>query len=129
MATKLIPELAHLPYEDRLKELGLTTPRERRQRRNMVEVYKLLPGMDKLNAGEEFLKLESGHHRDRTRGHALKLQKPRYRTFKRNNVFSARVVDQWNKLPEEIVSNKNVDEFKKSYDKHLSIVPRRGSTS
>ena len=50
----------------------------------MIEVFNLLHGMDKLDAGENFLKLEAGTHLNRTEGHALKLQKPRYRTVKKN---------------------------------------------
>lgn len=127
-ATKLVSGLSDMSYEQRLTELGLTSLQERRRRGDMIEIFKLIHGYDKLDAGEEFLKLESDNRRSRTRGHTLKLQKPRHRTLKRTKFFSARVVDQWNKLPEEVVTSKTVNAFKNRYDKHMaSHEPRRGS--
>ncbi|XP_043220530.1 uncharacterized protein LOC122380945 [Amphibalanus amphitrite] len=125
-ATKLVPELADLPYPDRLKELQLTTLEERRIRGDMIEVYKLMHGLDKVNAGEEFLRMETGANMERTRGHALKLQKPRHRLHRRNQFFTSRVVDNWNQLPSEVVLSKNTNTFKNRYDKHVRTL-RRGS--
>merc|ERR1712240_722354 len=45
-ATKLVPELRELQYEERLKKLGLTTLEERRVRGDMIETYKILTGKD-----------------------------------------------------------------------------------
>ena len=41
-ATKMIPELRDLSYEDRLKECGLTTLKTRRLRGDQIEVFKIL---------------------------------------------------------------------------------------
>ena len=47
-ATKIIPELRDLSYEERLKECGLTTPETRRLRGDQIEVFKILIGYEKL---------------------------------------------------------------------------------
>ena len=39
-ATKIIPELRDLSYEERLKECGLTTLETRRLRRDQTEVFR-----------------------------------------------------------------------------------------
>ena len=44
-ATKIIPELRYLSYEERLKECGLTTLETRRLRGGQIEVFKILNGM------------------------------------------------------------------------------------
>ena len=126
-ATKLVPGLADLSYPERLARLHLTTLEERRTRGDMIEVYKLIHGIDKVNAGEDFLKLETDINRERTHGHPLKLQKPRHRLHRRNQFFSTRVVDKWNQLPEHVVLSKNVNTFKGRYDKHMDQTRRRGS--
>ena len=54
-ATKLVPSLAHLPYEDRLKALGLTTLEQRKIRGDIIETFKILKGYDKVRAGDAFL--------------------------------------------------------------------------
>ena len=41
-ATKLIPALRDLRYEERLKECGLTTLETRRVRGDQIEVFKIL---------------------------------------------------------------------------------------
>ena len=41
-ATKMIPELRDLSYEERLKECGLTTLETRRLRGDQIEVFKIL---------------------------------------------------------------------------------------
>ena len=43
-ATKLIPELKDLTYEERLKECGLSTLETRRLRGDQIEVFKILNG-------------------------------------------------------------------------------------
>ena len=45
-ATKLIPELRDLTYEERLKECGLTTLETRRLRGDQIEVFKILNRYD-----------------------------------------------------------------------------------
>ena len=117
-ATKLVPSLSNLPYEARLSALGLTTLEERRTRGDMLETFKILKGLDKVDADSAFLALEE--NQARTRGHQLKLAKPRHRTVKRNAFFTARVVDIWNRLPEQVINSSNINQFKRRYDRYMS---------
>jgi ribonuclease P/MRP protein subunit RPP40 len=48
-ATKLVPSLRKLDYEDRLKAMGLTKLELRRERGDMIQFYKLIHGIDDVN--------------------------------------------------------------------------------
>ena len=48
-ATKIIPELRYLSYEERLKECGLTTLETRRLRGDQIEVFKILNGYENID--------------------------------------------------------------------------------
>ena len=48
-ATKIIPELRDLSYEERLKECGLTTLETRRLRGDQIEVLKILNGYENID--------------------------------------------------------------------------------
>ena len=114
-ATKLIPDIANLPYEVRLKRLNLTTLEDRRERGDMIEVFKILKGIDKIQ--NDFLELDTN---PRTRGHALKLKKTRHRTQKRMMFFSSRIVNKWNELPDWVIESTNTMTFKNRYDKFIA---------
>ena len=47
-ATKLIPELRDISYEERLKECGLTILEKRRLRADQIEVFKILSGYENI---------------------------------------------------------------------------------
>ena len=49
-ATKLLPELRDLRYEERLKECGLTTIETRRLRGDQIEVFKILNGYENIDS-------------------------------------------------------------------------------
>ena len=49
-ATKLIPGLRDLSYEERLKECGLTTLETRRLRGDQIEVFKILNGYENIDS-------------------------------------------------------------------------------
>ena len=52
MATRLIPGLARLSYEERLKETELYTRERRRLRGDIMEMFKIMKGKDKISADE-----------------------------------------------------------------------------
>ena len=51
------------------------------------------------------------------RGHNLKLFKPRYSKSIRMHSFAVRIIEDWNSLPEDIISSKTVLQFKTKLDK------------
>ena len=118
-ATKLIPELKDSPYEERLKHLGLFSLSERRQRGDMILMYKIFHGH--LNVDPH--KLFSITADNRTRGHQLKIRKENCNSDIRRYFFSQRVVTPWNSLPNHIVLSENIPLFKRSYDRYILTQP------
>ena len=53
-----------------------------------------------------------------TRGHDCKLRKKKATKLARINVFSNRVVNDWNSLPPNVVSAGTTNAFKNAIDKH-----------
>jgi len=106
-ATKLVSGLSQLPYEQRMKRLGLPTLIYRRDRADMVNLFKIMHQYDVADIPN--IKPSS---KERTRGHSLKLEKNRIHTRYGAHRFSTRSVNVWNKLPEEAVAASSVNSFK-----------------
>ena len=47
-ATRLLSGFARFGYEDRLRKLGITTLRKRRERGDLIEVYRIMSGKEKI---------------------------------------------------------------------------------
>ena len=107
-----MPELKNKEYPERLKELGLTTLKYRRIRSDMVETYKILNNIDKVEVNKLF-----HFHHTKTRGNTYKLYKCHCRTNVRKHFFSQRIINPWNTLPEEDVNAKSVNCFKSLLNK------------
>ena len=110
-ATRLVPSLRHLSYEERLEKLHLPTLSYRRKRGDMIVVYKIMTG--RAN-GKQFFQVENA--RGRTRGHQFKLQKSHAKKDVRRYHFSQRVINDWNNLPSSVTDVKTVAAFKKEID-------------
>jgi len=117
-ATKMIQGFRNLSYEERLKRLGLTTLEERRDRGDLIEIFRMFKGLSKLRPGVFFSLIEGGI----TRGHNYKINVNRCRLDLRKYFFSQRVINKWNRLPESVVNSDNVNMFKNKYDKFVSSI-------
>ena len=53
-ATRLVKRLRHISYEDRLRTLGLPSLEYRRERSDMIQVYKIMHGIDKVDKDKFF---------------------------------------------------------------------------
>ena len=112
-ATRLVNSLSGRTYEDRLKTLGLPTLEYRRLRADVIQVYKILNQVDRVDIDKFFTMSELS-----TRGNSLKIFKPRSRLKVRSSVFSNRVVDVWNSLPNAVVTAPSLNAFKSRLNKH-----------
>ena len=101
-----------MSYEQRLEALGLYSLQQRRLRGDLIETYKILTGKEKINSDQLFQKATTTE----LRGHSLKLYKKSSRLELRKHVFSQRIVDHWNKLPDDVVSAATISSFKKRLD-------------
>ena len=113
-ATKLIPSIRHKSYEARLEELNLFSLETRRRRGQLIEVFKILRGIDHVGNGDMF-QLSEGV----TRNHGYKIELPRYHRDRCGNFFSYSICNEWNALPPEVVNSDSVEQFKRRLDKVL----------
>ena len=120
-ATKMVPGLSKMPYEDRLKILKLPSLKYRRERGDMIETYKYLRNIYKTNLPS--LQVDDTSH---LRGHNMKLVKKRSNSDLRKHCFSNRIVNKWNSLPNYVVQVELLNSFKarldKTWENHMYLV-------
>ena len=114
MATRMVPELAEMTYEERLKELNLLTLEQRRERGDLIQIYKLLSGLDEVD--NEKLMLKEDNTNRTTRSHSKKLTKGSCLKDVKKYSFPQRCVEVWNSLSEEVVTARSVHSFKGKLD-------------
>lgn len=112
-ATKLLPEINHLDYVERLRYLKLPSLVYRRRRLDMIQTYKIINKFEDIRC-ERFFTIVNTN----TRGHSCKLSKPRCNSSFRLRQFSSRIINDWNNLPESVISAKTVENFKMLLDRH-----------
>ena len=101
-----------LKYEGRLERQNLMTLEERRNRSDLVELFKISKGLSAI-PWNSFFRADNS---ERTRGHSLKLVKRRFKLDIRKYFFSQRVVNRRNRLSVEVVSAGTVEAFKRRLD-------------
>ncbi len=81
----------------------------RRRRVDMIQVYKILQGMDRIDENNRFTKSQYIG----TRGHIKKkLFKYRCNSELRKHAFCHRIIDDWNSLTESVYLSDCIDSFK-----------------
>ena len=106
-------ESSTMTYPDRLETLILPSLVYRRARGDMIETYKYLHNVYDVN--NEWLIRDPS---TRTRGHSMKLEKRRCSSTTPQHCFSNRVINNWNSLPESVISSPSVNSFKSRLDQH-----------
>ena len=113
--TREILGMAHLPYEDRLREVGLYSVARRLKRLDLIKVWKSFNSLAETGLASLFDRATY----DATRGHSFKLCVPRVRMELGRRSFAARCVTLWNSLPSEVVESTSLDSFKRGLDRQL----------
>ena len=124
-ATKLVTACRNYSYEERLQILDLQPLNIRRIRGDMIEVFKLVKGIERIDASKFFTLSET----TQLRGHDYKLIKYRSRLDIRKHYFSNRVVSAWNSLPRDVVAAESINSFKARLDKFIKKDRRWGRCS
>jgi hypothetical protein len=109
----MVSGLKSKDYHERLAELGMTTLEERRREMDMVQTFKIVNGIDKVNSQDWFTKAVNRG----TRGTSGldNLVKPRSEHEYRRHFYSQRVIDDWKTLPDHVKEAQNVPFFKRLY--------------
>jgi len=111
--TRLIPRFKQLTYKERLKRLRLWSLEERRNRADLLEVFRIFRGLSLISFSELF----TISNITNTRGHSAKIIKNRCRLELRRYFFSERVADRWNRLPQDVINADSLYAFKGGLDR------------
>jgi hypothetical protein len=114
-AVKMVSGLAGRDYEEKCKEIGLETLKERREIQDMAQVYKLVHGIDKVSRTQLFEFVPAG--RTRLAADPLNIRAGPARTDVRKYFFTQRVINTWNGIPAAIKNSRTVQEFKRELRK------------
>lgn len=118
-ATKMVKKLKSKQYEERLQAIGLTNLEDRRVRGDLIQMYKIVYGIEKINLvnGVNYAKsLELNLRRQ----HSMKLSRELNKNGShRYNFLTNRVVTAWNGLSDNAIMAKSVNAFKSRIDSEV----------
>ena len=115
---KMISGLISTTYEDRLREIGLATLKARRVRADLLQVFKILKGIDRVNPDYWFT--PESNTRPGTRSRSEYNVKVKFNNTEiGKNFFSTRAAIAWNALPEDLKSTRKISSFKKKLDIYI----------
>ena len=130
-ATKLLPELKNLPYEDRLRVLKLPTLKYRRLRNDLLHIYKLTHNMVEMDQRTHCQKCTYSTQmlqkplRAANRGHEHKYQINHHPGI-RNRFITSRSLSYWNSLTNTTVTSPTLNAFKNNLEKlNTSSLPNQ----
>jgi hypothetical protein len=98
-------------YEERCKEAGLETLEERRKTQDMAQVFKIVKGIDKLDP-EKIFPARRQFQNTRQLANPWNLTSKQAKTAMRKHSFGIRVVEEWNKLSDEVKNTEKFSTFK-----------------
>ena len=99
-----------LNSEERRKKLGLMTLEQRRERGDLIEVFKILKGLTRIDPAELW------EVREARNGARLVKELATNGRRQRKNFFSYRVIQKWNLLPLEVKTAPSLESFKNRLD-------------
>ena len=109
-ATKLVKYMKNWSYPERLLELGLPTMIYRRRRTDLLQIFRIISGTDKVHSNKIFQLAGD----TATGGHSLKIHVYKLTANARvkANTLGVRVVNDRNALPESVVKSESINIFK-----------------
>jgi hypothetical protein len=113
-ATRMIPGLKDMEYEERLRHLNRPTLAFRRLRGEMIELLKMTHGVYENDLIGDMIQLATHTN---TRGHPCKLKVQGARLDLRKYSFFVRSVEPWNHLSEEVVQAPSIHAFENRLDR------------
>ena len=122
-ATKLVDGMKNMEYSERLEKLDLPTLLYRRERGDMIEIWKHFNAYDQSTLPTNFKPI----HRTK-RCHDLKLTRNRANDGARgtqSNSFYFRTASSWNSLPAAVVKADNINTFKARLDTEWMNHPQK----
>ena len=111
----MVRGLSGKKYRERLVSLDMFSLHYRRMRGDLIELFKIYKGIDKLDF-QKFFTINSIP----TRGHKCKLVKKSTNKSFRQSFFTNRVIDHWNTLPSCIIDSSSIKEFKHLIDLYFT---------
>ena len=122
----------YLNHAERLKSWNITTLEERRKRGDVIQMYKTLNNIEKIDCINPPVirssTVENGPAFS-TRGHKMKIDRESFSSQLRNdhaasvnvrhNFFRNRVTPLWNALPNQTVLSLSLKKFKVEYDRQF----------
>jgi len=96
-----------VPHEERLRRLGLWSLEERRNRADLLELYKMIKGFSAVSWSQFFTRSDASV----TRGHNWKLQKRHNQSDIRLHFFFQCCINRWNSLSQYAVDAPSVHSF------------------
>ena len=114
-ATKLIDTLKDKPYEA-LDLPSMTQHTYRRNRGDMVLMYKLINGIVRFDFNIFFTPMRMSH----TRGHSKRIFKKHATKRPKIDSLSHRVTNRWNSLCDHVINAPSINIFKKRLDEFWS---------
>ena len=97
----MVRVLEHLPYVERLRDLGMFSLETRRLRGDLINAYKYLMCRSQVGGARLFSQVPS----DMTKGNGQNVEHRKLHWNMRKSFFTLRVVEVWDRGPRNVVES------------------------